>query len=347
MSEYIGKGRHEFFNFSAILTIIFFPAVAVNSFAAVTSSTQHGLAATALDGLISSSDLIQGQNTVDVDVYENPGDLGWYYLNTDPADQLAAFTDGIGRRAPLTGLLNDLDPPNTGTGIPVKVVEYPLSSPSDIGRINIFTGNGNNADGRIFSTTFIEYSTNDGATFEQLGYFQSDPSGSVNDENNPVPPLDPAQHVTMVSIFDSNNSMLVSGVTNIIFTFYSVANTMGEMRDPFDGVNPFTGLDDGLTGAFVSPEVWEIDVLPPSEGLVGDYNMDNKVDAADYVLWRETDIDGQLGYSNWRANFGATQGAGVGSVSVIGVPEPSTLIMLTVGVGLALVRRKRATGKVI
>ena len=33
------------------------------------------------------------------------------------------------------------------------------------------------------------------------------------------------------------------------------------MRDPFDGINPFTDTDDGLTAAFVSPLVWEIDVL--------------------------------------------------------------------------------------
>ncbi len=33
------------------------------------------------------------------------------------------------------------------------------------------------------------------------------------------------------------------------------------MRDPFEGVNPFTGADDGLSAAFVSPLVWEIDVL--------------------------------------------------------------------------------------
>jgi len=30
---------------------------------------------------------------------------------------------------------------------------------------------------------------------------------------------------------------------------------------PYDGVNPFTGLDDGLNAAFVSPLVWELDVL--------------------------------------------------------------------------------------
>jgi hypothetical protein len=50
-------------------------------------------------------------------------------------------------------------------------------------------------------------------------------------------------------------------VTDIEFDFYSVDNTLGEMRDPFDGLNPFTGTDDGLTAAFVSPLVWEIDVF--------------------------------------------------------------------------------------
>ena len=33
------------------------------------------------------------------------------------------------------------------------------------------------------------------------------------------------------------------------------------MRDPFDGVNPFTGFDDGLSAAFVSPLVWELDLV--------------------------------------------------------------------------------------
>ena len=37
------------------------------------------------------------------------------------------------------------------------------------------------------------------------------------------------------------------------------------MRDPFDGVNPFTGLDDTLTAAFVSPLVMEIDVFAVPE----------------------------------------------------------------------------------
>ncbi len=38
-----------------------------------------------------------------------------------------------------------------------------------------------------------------------------------------------------------------------------------------------------------------------------DYNGDGTVDAADYVVWRKTGINGQQGYDDWRANFGATE----------------------------------------
>lgn len=329
-----------------LVLALMFLMTASPSFAAVTFTTQHGANVNDFDAMISNSDLIQGKATLDVDVYENPMDSfgmaplpGWHPANTNPADQIAAFTDGAGMLASgLTGLLNDNFPVETASGRPAKIVEYPFTSPVNIGQINILTGNRNNADGRIFSTTYIEYSTNNGFTYQPLGYFQSDPSGTLNNETSV--PLEQRLKSTFVRIFDNGNSTMLSGVTNIIFNFYSVDNTGGQMRDPYDGVNTITGLDDGLTAAFVSPLVLEIDVLPPSERLLGDYNLDNKVDAADYVVWRKTGIDGQLGYDNWRANFGASQGAG--SVSAVGVPEPNTFVMLVLGASLALARRRRA-----
>jgi hypothetical protein len=44
--------------------------------------------------------------------------------------------------------------------------------------------------------------------------------------------------------------------------------------------------------------------------IEGDYNGDGSVDAADYVVWRKSNIDGQQGYDDWRTNFGSTGGAG-------------------------------------
>jgi len=72
-------------------------------------------------------------------------------------------------------------------------------------------------------------------------------------------------------------------------------------------------------------------------GLTGDYNGDGSVDAADYVVWRKNDINGQQGYDDWRTNFGALSGGG-GSNSVA-VPEPSPIVLF--GIGALLLRARR------
>jgi hypothetical protein len=90
-------------------------------------------------------------------------------------------------------------------------------------------------------------------------------------------------------------------------------------------------------------------MVPGSTPVVlGDYNDDGAVDAADYVLWRdggplqnEGDTPGtinQADYEFWRARFGATDG-GIASLSAAAVPEPATGV-LAVGVfGLYLAGR--------
>ena len=81
-----------------------------------------------------------------------------------------------------------------------------------------------------------------------------------------------------------------------------------------------------------------VDMLIP-EPLLGDYNSDGFVDAADYVVWRET--AGEIGamlpadgdsngivdpvdYGVWRANFGRTLSNLVTNSSI---PEPETWIL--------------------
>jgi hypothetical protein len=73
--------------------------------------------------------------------------------------------------------------------------------------------------------------------------------------------------------------------------------------------------------------------------LTGDYNGDGAVDAADYVVWRKNNINGQQGYDDWRANFGRTSGPGSGSLAA-NVPEPSGMSLVTIG-GVLFVRRVR------
>jgi hypothetical protein len=227
------------------LAAVFLAAIA-STRAAVVSSTAHGGGVNDFNAMIVANDLIAGQLGTEVAPFYN-----WHPANTAAADQLAAFTDGAGLLGSgLTGLLNDF--PAVGT--PAKTVQYSFAA-SDISRFQILTGN-NGADGRIFSTTVVRYSDNGGSSFNLLGYFQSDPSGTFNPGTS---------RSTLVTIFDDSGPLLLSGVTDVIFELYAVDNTGGQMRDPFDGVNPFNSIDDGLTAAFVSPLVWELDVVAVPE----------------------------------------------------------------------------------
>lgn len=79
--------------------------------------------------------------------------------------------------------------------------------------------------------------------------------------------------------------------------------------------------------------------------LTGDYNGDSTVNAADYIVWRNTfgttvtpysgadgDGSGTIGdadYALWRANFGATSASAAGAF-VAAVPEPTSLALVWV-----------------
>jgi Concanavalin A-like lectin/glucanases superfamily/Dockerin type I domain len=94
-------------------------------------------------------------------------------------------------------------------------------------------------------------------------------------------------------------------------------------------------------------------------GVPGDYNGNNVVDAADYVVWRNNlglmggatpsqgdgTGDGNVtsaDYDYWKARFGNLSGNG-GSVAQSTVPEPATVILVVLtAVGWCLCRRRAA-----
>jgi len=69
--------------------------------------------------------------------------------------------------------------------------------------------------------------------------------------------------------------------------------------------------------------------IPDPGELLGDFNGDGTVDAADYVVWRK--MGGTVEqYNQWRANFGMSSPGG-GSVNIHAVPEPASILALLSG----------------
>ena len=96
-----------------------------------------------------------------------------------------------------------------------------------------------------------------------------------------------------------------------------------------------------------------ISVVAATTGLLGDFNGDGKVDAADYVRWRKnhwqqrTPNDNGLttqtaGFNLWCSNFGNMSSSGADASVNATVPEPATLVLLMFAPAGWCLRRGRA-----
>lgn len=96
---------------------------------------------------------------------------------------------------------------------------------------------------------------------------------------------------------------------------------------------------------------FKVEVFGSNAGLAGDYNNNGKVDAADYVLWRnggplanEVADVGTISandFTEWRARFGNPPGAGAGVASSV-VPEPHAgMLFLAAGCSACGTWRRR------
>jgi hypothetical protein len=105
-------------------------------------------------------------------------------------------------------------------------------------------------------------------------------------------------------------------------------------------------------GAFVDAGVEYV----TSVGVAGDYNGNGTVDAADYVVWRNSVGPGSLpneggispgvvdsaDYNFWRSRFGATSASGA-ALGESGVPEPGALLLCLGSTVLGVSFRARRT----
>ena len=139
-----------------------------------------------------------------------------------------------------------------------------------------------------------------------------------------------------VKLIESNTGPYVPQLGDT-FAFLAAFGGGGGEFDAFD----LPQLAPGLAWAVLPGDVAIFLSIVAAPGLAGDYNNDQIVDAADYVVWRNS-IDTQTPLANetaspgvvdaadyeaWRANFGAAAGSGSVQVATLAVPEPEALLM--------------------
>lgn len=133
--------------------------------------------------------------------------------------------------------------------------------------------------------------------------------------------------------------------------FHSVSNFIGPGND---GTGQFLKTFN-MTPAGGFGDANFIATFDLPAGMQGDYNSDGAVNAADYVVWRESvggpsipnrgdGIEGNIGqqdYDFWRSHFGdSSSGASAGLSVTFAAPEPSALVLMALA-GVALVGGRR------
>jgi hypothetical protein len=125
-------------------------------------------------------------------------------------------------------------------------------------------------------------------------------------------------------------------------------NMWREMTLTFTAGNNANGKSIGIyLGSEAAANRITVDDVTLTSVLLGDYNNDNIVDAADYVAWRKNDINGQQGYTDWRNNFGNSAGSSASaaqSLSAGAVPEPSICFLACAATAGFLTLVRRSTG---
>jgi autotransporter-associated beta strand protein len=114
-----------------------------------------------------------------------------------------------------------------------------------------------------------------------------------------------------------------------------VATYAGTLTGMFDFVTPGFIVDYSTIGQISLSQV----------AIDGDFNNDGVVDAADYVVWRNSPVRHDAEHSTWRANYGHPLGAG--SVAdadyTTPVPEPAVLVLLIAGLAACASGRQSRT----
>jgi hypothetical protein len=239
----------------------------------------------------------------------------------DGGGALVANTSLTVRHSTITGNRADSDGNATGNGGGVAVGSFFLTSAT----LNhtIVAGNSRGFAGpfrddifRAVSARYCLIGDNTGATITNNGGNQIGTGGSPIDPL--LGPLADNGGPTMTHALSAGSPAIDAGDP-------AARVAVGTVPRCDQRGAPYTRVFDGLGSgtARIDMGAFELQTLP---NPFGDYNRNNVVDAADYVLWRKTlgtnvsnytaaDGDGMIDeddYGVWRSHFGETLGAGSG-----------------------------------
>jgi hypothetical protein len=151
--------------------------------------------------------------------------------------------------------------------------------------------------------------------------------------------------ITLVdtNTFDLVLSPIGGGSPYFSHTGVSLAGTSGV------AINRLRISDYGTgSSADGSKELLFDNLLVTAPAIPGDFNQDNKVDAADYAVWRKNGLDATA-YELWRSHFGQSS---IGSATLTAllqtnVPEPSGTMLILIAAALRyLLARRPILGRV-
>ena len=144
-------------------------------------------------------------------------------------------------------------------------------------------------------------------------------------------------------VYGTGKLVIESGVNDAIADDASltlnIGNTFGGTASLGSGVNETIGslilngasqlpgrtYGSGTSGAMVQNDSYFLDTGMVTVGLLGDYNGNHSVDAADYIVWRKSYSSDTNMYDVWRSHYGNSLAGSGSSLSNVAVPEPSTV----------------------
>lgn len=215
------------------------------------------------------------------------------------------------------------------------------------------SGNGVSGTGQVF----IEGDARPGfspGTMAFGGDVSFGPLSSLNIELAGATPGTQYDRVTVAqaaSLGGELNVSLLNGYRPAIGTSFQIVSATGGVSGTFSSES----LPELAGGASWSLEYGPNSVSLEVGGVLGDFNRDGRVDAADYTVWRNqlgsnslaADASGngtvdQSDYNIWKANFGQVAVVGSGSLgTVAGVPEPATALLFSIALaGMCVMRRR-------